>query len=52
MDMGTAFINENGLGISEVKFTPTMVEFDTFLDVKVESIISASNINYVKLESS
>lgn len=49
---GTAFNNENGLGISEVKFTPTMVEFDTFLDVKVESIISASNTNYVKLESS
>ena len=49
---GTGANNENGLNDTSAKFSPTKVEFDTFLAVSVESVIPSSFTNYVKLESS
>tara|TARA_B100001093_G_scaffold317410_1_gene302811 strand:+ start:28747 stop:30819 length:2073 start_codon:yes stop_codon:yes gene_type:complete len=49
---GTSSNGENGLANNTSYYSPTLVSFDTFIDVKVESIISSSFTNYVKLEYS
>ena len=49
---GTPTNNENGLSDSSARLQPTLVELDTFLEVRVESIISTSVNNFIKLESS
>tara|TARA_B100002019_G_scaffold293228_1_gene319503 strand:- start:9082 stop:11166 length:2085 start_codon:yes stop_codon:yes gene_type:complete len=47
---GTPSNNENGLYDSDTRFQPTLVELDTFLEVRVESIISTSINNFIRLE--
>ena len=49
-------VNENTLetGLDEATsyYNPTQVSFDTFMDVKVESVATSSFTSYVKLEAS
>ena len=49
---GTPLHGETGLDEATSYYNPTQVSFDTFMDVKVESVATSSFTSYVKLEAS